>query len=45
MYVKLETSKLDYFCSKHFEIGAELYQGIMDSVNIGKKEQEVLMLT
>ena len=39
MYVKLETSRLDYFRSKQFEIRSELFQGIMDSVNIGKKKE------
>ena len=38
MYVKLETSRLDYFRSKQFEIRSELFQGIMDSVNIGEKK-------
>ena len=45
MYIKLETSRLDYFRNKHEEIRAHLYQGFVDSVvmgeiqarNIGKK--------
>ncbi|XP_060667916.1 uncharacterized protein LOC132799625 [Ziziphus jujuba] len=36
MYVKLETSRLDYFRKNQTEIRAELYQGIMDSVDVGE---------
>ncbi|KAH7546258.1 hypothetical protein FEM48_Zijuj01G0181200 [Ziziphus jujuba var. spinosa] len=36
MYVKLETSRLDYFRKNQTEIHAELYQGIMDSVDVGE---------
>nr|XP_048324704.1 uncharacterized protein LOC125421033 [Ziziphus jujuba var. spinosa] len=36
MYVKLETSRLDYFRKNQTEIRAELYQGIMGSVDVGE---------
>ena len=36
MYEKLETSRLDYFHNKHVDIRAELYQGIIDSIEIGE---------
>ncbi|KAL2453822.1 Helitron helicase-like domain containing protein [Abeliophyllum distichum] len=36
MYVKIETSRLDYFRQHQNEIRAELYQGIVDSVEIGE---------
>ncbi|XP_042970258.1 uncharacterized protein LOC122302876 [Carya illinoinensis] len=45
MYVKIETSRLDYFCSKQQHIRSELYQGIVDTItlretnafNVGKR--------
>ncbi|KAL5556293.1 hypothetical protein UlMin_038529 [Ulmus minor] len=36
MYIKIETSRLDYFRNKQTEIHAELYQGIIDSIEIGE---------
>ncbi|XP_062119226.1 uncharacterized protein LOC133832974 [Humulus lupulus] len=36
MYVKLETSRLDYFHHKQKEIRVELYQGIIDSIEDGE---------
>ncbi|KAI8530232.1 hypothetical protein RHMOL_Rhmol11G0040100 [Rhododendron molle] len=33
MYVKIETSRLDYFRNKQDEIRADLYQGIIDSIS------------
>ena len=36
MYIKIETSRLDYFRNKQTEIRAELYQGIIDSIEIGE---------
>ncbi|PON72910.1 Helitron helicase-like domain containing protein [Trema orientale] len=36
MYVKIETSRLDYFRNKQKEIRAELYQRIIDSVEAGE---------
>lgn len=36
MYVKIETSRLDYFRNRQREIRADLYQGIVDSVSHGE---------
>ncbi|KAL5572066.1 hypothetical protein UlMin_021663 [Ulmus minor] len=36
MYVKLETQRLDYFRNRQDEIRAELYQGIIDSIECGE---------
>ncbi|CAA2992123.1 uncharacterized protein LOC111388318 isoform X1 [Olea europaea var. sylvestris] len=36
MYVKIETARLDYFRNNQKQIRAELYQGIIDSVEIGE---------
>ncbi|KAG5532702.1 hypothetical protein RHGRI_027111 [Rhododendron griersonianum] len=36
MYVKIETSRLDYFRNKQDEIRADLYQGIIDSISKGE---------
>lgn len=36
MYVKIESSRLDYFRNKQTEIRAELYQGIVDSIAQGE---------
>ncbi|PON70500.1 DNA helicase Pif1-like [Trema orientale] len=36
MYVKVETSRLDYFRNKQAEIQAELYRGIIDSIEVGE---------
>ena len=36
MYIKLETSRLDYFRTRQNEIRAELYQGIVDSIFVGE---------
>ncbi|XP_022894082.1 uncharacterized protein LOC111408566 [Olea europaea var. sylvestris] len=36
MYVKIETSRLDYFRSNQKQIRAELYQGIVDSIHNGE---------
>ncbi|XP_022881047.1 uncharacterized protein LOC111398365 [Olea europaea var. sylvestris] len=36
MYVKIETTRLDYFRSNQKQICAELYQGIVDSVQNGE---------
>ncbi|XP_020243618.1 uncharacterized protein LOC109821874 [Asparagus officinalis] len=36
MYIKLETTRLDYFRKKQSEIRAELFQGIVDSVASGE---------
>lgn len=38
MYVKIETSRLDYFRKNQDLIRADLYQGIVDSVNQGEVE-------
>lgn len=38
MYVKIETSRLDYFRYKQEEIRADLYQGIVNSVNHGESD-------
>lgn len=38
MYVKIETSRLDYFWNRQDEIRADLYQGIVDSVGQGKTQ-------
>ena len=38
MYIKLETSKLDYLCNKEHEIRAELYQGIVDSIDASETQ-------
>ncbi|XP_058222040.1 uncharacterized protein LOC131332039 [Rhododendron vialii] len=38
MYVKIETSRLDYFRNKQEEIRFDLYQGIVDSVNQGESQ-------
>lgn len=36
MYVKIETSRLDYFRNNQNEIRAELYEGIVDCVKSGE---------
>ena len=36
MYIKLETTRLDFYRRKQGEIRAELYQGIVDSVMAGE---------
>jgi hypothetical protein len=36
MYIKLETTRLDYFRQQQSQIRAELYQGIVDCVNAGE---------
>lgn len=36
MYIKIETTRLDYFYANQDKIRAELYQGIVDSVNAGE---------
>jgi hypothetical protein len=36
MYIKIETARLDYFCTKRVEIRSEAYQGIIDSILIGE---------
>ena len=36
MYVKVESSRLDYFRGKQEEIRADLYQGIVDAVTLGE---------
>ncbi|KAG7992318.1 hypothetical protein I3843_02G121700 [Carya illinoinensis] len=36
MYVKTETSRLDYFHCNQQHIQSELYQGIVDSINLGE---------
>ncbi|TXG60157.1 hypothetical protein EZV62_014730 [Acer yangbiense] len=36
MYVKLETSRLDYFRNQQDVIRAELYQGIINSFEVGE---------
>lgn len=33
MYVKIETSRLDYYRNNQVEIRADLYQGIIDSIS------------
>ncbi|KAG5557535.1 hypothetical protein RHGRI_007692 [Rhododendron griersonianum] len=38
MYVKIETSRLDYFRNKQEEIRADLYQGIIDSIGQGESD-------
>ncbi|KAG5562040.1 hypothetical protein RHGRI_004922 [Rhododendron griersonianum] len=38
IYVKIETSRLDYFRYKQEEIRADLYQGIVNSVNHGESD-------
>ncbi|KAG6649191.1 hypothetical protein CIPAW_07G195500 [Carya illinoinensis] len=36
MYIKIETSRLDYFRSKQHEIRSDVYQGIVDSLSVGE---------
>ncbi|XP_042952259.1 uncharacterized protein LOC122289344 [Carya illinoinensis] len=36
MYIKIETSILDYFRSNQQHIRSELYQGIVDSISVGE---------
>lgn len=36
MYVKIETSRLDYFRTRQDEIRSDLYQGIVDSIGQGE---------
>ncbi|XP_062075423.1 uncharacterized protein LOC133779481 [Humulus lupulus] len=36
MYVKIETSRLDYFRGKQQHIQLELYQGIVDTITLGE---------
>ncbi|KAG5535834.1 hypothetical protein RHGRI_023563 [Rhododendron griersonianum] len=38
MYVKIETSRLDYFRKRQEEIRADLYQGIVDSIAHGESD-------
>ncbi|XP_042954753.1 uncharacterized protein LOC122291181 [Carya illinoinensis] len=38
MYVKIETSRLDYFRSKQQHIRSELYQGIVDTITLGEAD-------
>ena len=38
MYVKLETQRLDFIRNKQDDIRADLYQGIIDSIEIGQKQ-------
>ncbi|XP_058216366.1 uncharacterized protein LOC131327288 [Rhododendron vialii] len=38
MYVKIETSRLDYFRNRQEEIRADLYQGIVDSIEHGESD-------
>ncbi|KAG7990160.1 hypothetical protein I3843_02G011400 [Carya illinoinensis] len=38
MYVKIETSRLDYFRSKQQHIRSELYQGIVDTITLGETD-------
>ncbi|KAG5533516.1 hypothetical protein RHGRI_027634 [Rhododendron griersonianum] len=38
MYVKIETSRLDYFRNRQEEIRADLYQGIVDSIGHGESD-------
>ncbi|KAG2715347.1 hypothetical protein I3760_03G071900 [Carya illinoinensis] len=38
MYVKIETSRLDYFHSKQQHIRSELYQGIVDTITLGETD-------
>ncbi|KAG5544393.1 hypothetical protein RHGRI_016971 [Rhododendron griersonianum] len=38
MYVKIETSRLDYFRNRQEEIRADLYQGIVDSIAHGESD-------
>lgn len=37
MYVKIETTRLQFFRNNQDSIRADLYQGIIDSVNIGEE--------
>ena len=39
MYVKVEISRLDYFRNKQAEIHAELYQGIIDSIEVSESRE------
>ncbi|XP_062103455.1 uncharacterized protein LOC133814524 [Humulus lupulus] len=36
MYVKIETSRLDYFRGKQQHVRSELYQGIVDTITLGE---------
>ncbi|KAG6646090.1 hypothetical protein CIPAW_08G169300 [Carya illinoinensis] len=36
MYIKIETSRLDYFRNNQQHIRSELYQSIVDSINVGE---------
>ncbi|XP_042961368.1 uncharacterized protein LOC122296047 [Carya illinoinensis] len=36
MYIKIETSRLDYFRSKQHEIRSYVYQGIVNSLSVGE---------
>lgn len=38
MYVKIETSRLDYFRNNQDKIRAEVYQGIIDSFDQGETQ-------
>ena len=42
MYIKLETSRLDYLRNKQGEIRAELYQGIVDIFMLAKRKETKL---
>lgn len=36
MYVKIETTRLDFFCLNQEQIRAEVYQGIVDGIQMGE---------
>ncbi|XP_060973322.1 uncharacterized protein LOC115695347 isoform X2 [Cannabis sativa] len=38
MYVKMETSRLDYYRGQQMHIRTELYQGIVDTITLGERD-------
>ena len=36
MYVKIENTRIDYCCNNQTQLQAELFQGIMDRMNVGQ---------
>jgi hypothetical protein len=42
MYIKIESSRLDYICNHQDDIRADLYQGLVDSLHAGEGRAEVV---
>jgi hypothetical protein len=42
MYIKIESSRLDYFCNNQSQIRADLYQGLVDSLHAGEGREDAV---